>query len=109
MAQTTIAVNMDNVLMQDFERLCDDVGLDVNSVFTMFVKQSVRKHALPLTMEGDKYRRSKEELLRRVARAEAGHCFEVTMEELEALENEEPGGPTFQRIEQRRKAVKVDE
>lgn len=119
MAQANINIRTDADLKRDFERLCQDIGLNVTAAFNVIMKQSVRENRLPVTLRGDPaYDEvtttvpgraiTGEELLRRAARAEAGHCFEVTMEELEALEREGPDGPTLQRLEQRRTAVKGD-
>lgn len=119
MAQANINVRTDADLKRDFELLCQDIGLTVTAAFNVFMKQSVREKRLPVTLRGgpayDKVTTTvpgraitEEELLRRAARAEAGHRFEVTIEELEALEREGPDGPTLQRLEQRRKAVNGD-
>lgn len=87
MEQVNICIPTDAVLKRDFERLCRDVGLDINTVLTMLMKQSVRKHELPLSMKGDKYRITEEELLRRIARVEDGYYVEKTIEELDVVED----------------------
>lgn len=88
MAQATINIQADADLKQDFERLCRDVGMNPSTAFTVFMKQSVRDNKLPISLEGDKYAISKEELLRRIRMMEDGYRTEKTMEELEAMENE---------------------
>lgn len=108
MAQANINIRTDAVLKRDFERLCQDVGMNISTAFNVIMKQSVREKRIPVELKGDRNRLTEEELLRRADRAEAGHRFEVTMEELEALEREGPDGPTLQRLEQRRKAVNGD-
>lgn len=88
MAQASINIQMDDTLKRDFEQLCQDVGMSVSTAFSMFVKQSVRKKRLPLSLEGDPYRITDEEMSRRIAALDAGYRVEKTMEELEAMENE---------------------
>ncbi len=61
MEQATISIRTDAALKRDFERLCRDVGMNMTTAFNVFMKQSVRKNALCLSLEGDKYRLTEEE------------------------------------------------
>lgn len=88
MAQANINIRTDADLKRDFERLCQDIGMNVSTAFNVIMKQSVRQNQLPVTLEGDKNIVSKEELLRRIAMMDSGYRVEKTMEELEAMENE---------------------
>lgn len=88
MAQANINIQTDDTLKRDFERLCQDVGMSVSTAVSMFMKQSVRQKRLPLSLEGDPYRITSEELSRRIAAMDAGYRVEKTMEELEMMENE---------------------
>lgn len=111
MAQANINIRTDADLKQDFERLCHDVGINMTTAFNMIMKQSVRENKIPVSLTGDPF--YSEENVARIRRAadrlDAGYGVKVTMEELEALEKEEPGGPTFQGIEQRRKQNAVND
>lgn len=88
MAQANINIRTDADLKRDFERLCQDIGMNLSTAFTVFMKQSVREHQLPVNLKGDQYAISKEELLRRIALMDEGYKVEKTMEELEAMEHE---------------------
>lgn len=71
MAQATISIRADADLKRSFERLCHDVGMNMSTAFNVFMRQSVRKNRLPLSLEGD-YVVTEEELLRRAADMDAG-------------------------------------
>lgn len=86
MSQSTITIYLDEVLKRDFERLCNDVGLDIITVLKMFMKQSVRQHEILLSMKGDKHRITEEELLERIELANNGYCVEKSLEELDNID-----------------------
>lgn len=86
MSQCTMSINVDDVLKRDFERLCNDVGLDIITVLNMFMKQSVRQHELLLSMKGDKHRITEEELLERIELANNGYYVEKSLEELDKID-----------------------
>lgn len=88
MAQANINIRVDADLKRDFERLCRDVGMNLTTAINVFMKQSVNKNRIPLSLEGDPYRITDEEMSRRIAAMDAGYRVEKTMEELEAMENE---------------------
>lgn len=47
MAQAAINIRMDADLKQSFEKLCDDLGMNMTTAITIFAKKSVREHRIP--------------------------------------------------------------
>lgn len=55
MAQANINIRTDADLKQDFERLCRDVGMNLSTAINVFMKQSVNKNRIPLSLDGDPF------------------------------------------------------
>lgn len=55
MAQSTINIRMDADLKQSFERLCQEIGMNMTTAFTIFAKQSVREQKLPVRLKVDPF------------------------------------------------------
>ena len=53
MAQTNINIRMDEVLKQDFDRLCGELGLTMTTAFNIFAKTVVRQHGIPFPVALD--------------------------------------------------------
>ncbi|APX72008.1 type II toxin-antitoxin system RelB/DinJ family antitoxin [Companilactobacillus allii] len=51
MSDTRISLRIDPELKKDAQELYSDLGLDLTSAVTMFLKQSVREQALPFKPE----------------------------------------------------------
>ncbi|MBR5261385.1 MAG: type II toxin-antitoxin system RelB/DinJ family antitoxin [Oscillospiraceae bacterium] len=47
MATTNINIRIDEDLKQRFEAFCDDVGMNVTTAVTMFIKASLRENEIP--------------------------------------------------------------
>lgn len=118
MAQANINIRTDAAVKRDFERLCQDIGLNVTAALNVFMKQSIRENRLPVDLRGDPaYDEvtttvpspviTRDELARRSQELDAGFGIEVSIEELEALEQEGPDGPTRRAIEQRRQEMRA--
>lgn len=110
MAQATISIRMDEELKKKMERLCDDLGMNLTTAFTIFAKKATREQRIPFEVSaGPGYKNivTEEDLRRGAEEIAAGLGLEVTMEELEALEHEPPDGPTFRELERRRAELQV--
>lgn len=55
MAQATINIRTDAELKQSFERLCQDVGMNLTTAFNIFMKQSVRENKISVALNGDPF------------------------------------------------------
>lgn len=116
MAQTTISIRTDADLKRDFERLCREIGMNMSTAFNIFMKKSIRENRIPFALTGEPdgdgiaaavpgKLLTREALLEGIRELDAGFGVQVTMEELQALENEPAGGPVYQAIAQRRQEM----
>lgn len=55
MAQTTVSIKMDDTLKQEFDRVCNDLGLSMSTAITMFVKKMARENRLPFEVSIDPF------------------------------------------------------
>ncbi len=53
MAQTNINIRMDENLKQQFDRLCNELGLNMTTAFTIFAKTVVRQQRIPFEISLD--------------------------------------------------------
>ena len=110
MAQANINIRTDADLKRDFERLCQDIGMNVSTAFNVFMKQSVRENQLPVKLKGDPIRGgiiTKEELLAATEELDAGLGLKMTEEEFEAFSREAPDGPVHREMEKRYAELEV--
>ena len=47
MAQTNVNIRMDDVLKQQFDTLCNELGLTMSTAFNIFAKTMVRQQGIP--------------------------------------------------------------
>lgn len=47
---TTVSIRIDKELKAKSERLFDELGLNISSAFTIFLKQSVRENGIPFAV-----------------------------------------------------------
>ena len=47
MGQTAVTIRMDSELKKQFDNLCNDFGMSVNTAFNIFVRQAVREQSIP--------------------------------------------------------------
>ena len=53
MAQTNVNIRIDETLKQEFDRLCQDLGLTMTTAFTVFAKTAVRRRGIPFEIAMD--------------------------------------------------------
>lgn len=53
MAQTSINIRMDDTLKQQFDLLCNELGLNMSTAFTIFAKTMVRQQRIPFDVALD--------------------------------------------------------
>lgn len=51
MAQVNINIRTDESLKNDFNKLCDELGLTMTTAFTAFMKMSLQENAIPFKLE----------------------------------------------------------
>lgn len=62
MGQTAITIRMDSDLKSQFDKLCNEFGMSVNTAMNIFARTVVRTQSIPFPIE--KVSQSKEEKLR---------------------------------------------
>lgn len=53
MAQTNVNIRIDEGLKQQFDRLCNELGLNMSTAFTIFAKTMVRQQRIPFEISLD--------------------------------------------------------
>ena len=53
MGQKNINIRMDEGLKQDFERLCNELGLNMTTAFNVFARSVVRNNGIPFSVTLD--------------------------------------------------------
>ena len=51
MAITNIKISMDSKLKKEFEKFCDDVGMDTNTAFNIYAKKVVNEWRIPFKID----------------------------------------------------------
>lgn len=54
MATATYSVRMDTNLKSDFDTLCDDLGMNASTAFTVFAKKAVAERRIPFEVSAKK-------------------------------------------------------
>lgn len=90
MTQSVINVRMDDQLKNNFDTLCDELGITMSTAITIFVKKAVREQRIPFDMALDPfYSKSNMEAIEKGIRdIEEGRVVNKTLEELEKMSNE---------------------
>lgn len=55
MATAVVNFRLDSELKNTLEKFCDDVGLTISSLFTIFAKRVAREHKIPFEIENDPF------------------------------------------------------
>jgi len=87
MATTSVTIRMDENLKKQAEMLFEDMGMNMTTAFTIFVKTAVRQGKIPFEVAGDPfYSEANQARLREaIAALEAG---KGTIHELIEVDNE---------------------
>lgn len=73
MSQSTVSVRMDEALKQEFDTVCNDLGLSMSTAVTMLAKKMAREKRLPFEVALDPFYSSENQarLRRSIAQMEA--------------------------------------
>lgn len=55
MAQAIVSVRMDDTLKQDFDNICNELGLSMTTAITMLAKKMTREKRLPFEVSIDPF------------------------------------------------------
>ena len=50
MSQSNISIRVNSSLKQDFDNLCNELGFNMSTAITMFIKAAVREQGIPFTL-----------------------------------------------------------
>ena len=50
MAQTTVSIRMDNDLKNNFDHICNELGMSMSTAVTMLAKKMTREQRLPFEL-----------------------------------------------------------
>ena len=87
-----VQIRMNPELKEEAEIFFAELGLNMSTAFTIFVKQSLREGAIPFRIschKDDFYNEfNQKRILKSIRQIKEGKGIEKTMAELEAMENE---------------------
>lgn len=55
MAATLVNFRMDSELKKNMEIICDGIGMNLSTAFTIFAKRFVREHGMPFSVDADPF------------------------------------------------------
>lgn len=88
-AKTTLVnIRMDVELKRDMEKVCEELGMNMTTAFTIFAKKMAREHRIPFEVSYDPfYSESNMTALKKsMEQARQGKMIYKTIEELEEME-----------------------
>lgn len=88
MAQTSVSVRMDEKLKKEFEKFCDETGMNITTAVNIFAKTVVREQRIPFEIETDQFysKKNQEYLAKVIAEIKNGTA---KLEEHTLIENDE--------------------
>lgn len=55
MGRTSVNFRMDSDLKKDIEEVCEEMGMNITTVFTVFAKKLVRERKIPFEIDADPF------------------------------------------------------
>ena len=90
MAQSNINIRMDDEIKREFDRVCEELGINMTVAITILAKKMIREQRIPFEVSVDPfYSKPNESALRHSAeQLRAGKVTERTLAELEGMADE---------------------
>jgi len=90
MAQSNINIRMDDEMKRDFDRVCNELGINMTVAITILAKKMIREQRIPFEVSIDPfYSQSNTAALQKSAQQlRAGKVTEHTLAELEDMADE---------------------
>jgi DNA-damage-inducible protein J len=87
---TTVSVRMDDDLKQDFDDVCNELGLTMTTAITMLAKKMTREHRIPFEVSVDPFysQSNMAALNESLDQMRQGKTVTKTLEELDAMADE---------------------
>lgn len=91
MGQTTISIRIDEELKKSMESICQELGMNMTTAFTIFAKKMSREHRIPFDVSIDPFygEENLNALKESIQQANDGKFVTKTMDELKAMEYED--------------------
>lgn len=88
---TTISLRVDNNLKSQIEELCESIGMNISTFFTIYAKKAVKEQAIPfeLTSNNDCFYKSSnmKALQKSTNQIKKGRIVTKTLKDLEKIVN----------------------
>lgn len=90
MAQSTVNIRMDEDIKREFDRVCNELGINMSIAINILAKKMIREERIPFEVSVDPfYAKSNTEALRRSAKQiEDGNVVVRSLKELEEMASE---------------------
>lgn len=90
MAQSTVNIRMDDEIKREFDRVCNELGINMSIAINILAKKMIREERIPFEVSVDPfYAKSNTEALKRSAKQiEEGKTVVRSLTELEEMTNE---------------------
>lgn len=90
MAQSTVNIRMDEEIKREFDRVCNELGINMSIAINILAKKMIREERIPFEVSVDPfYAKSNTEALKRSAKQiEEGKTVVRSLTELEEMTNE---------------------
>ncbi len=90
MSQTLVNIRMDEKLKKNMEKVCQELGMNMTTAFTIFAKKMSREKRIPFEVSIDPfYSQSNIKAIKEsIKQFEKGEVINKTLEELKEMENE---------------------
>ena len=87
MSQTTVSIRMDDALKNDFDSICNELGMTMSTAVVMLAKKMAREKRLPFEVSIDPFYSSSnmKALQESIEQMKAGKTVTKTLEELDVL------------------------
>lgn len=64
MAQTNISIRLNNDLKRNFDDLCNELGFNMSTAITMFIKAAVREQGIPFALSLNDYNKETQKVIK---------------------------------------------
>ena len=63
MSQSNISIRVNSSLKQDFDNLCNELGFNMSTAITIFIKAAVREQGIPFTLSINEYNKETQKVI----------------------------------------------
>lgn len=91
MAQTLVNIRMDEEIKKEMEKTCKELGITMSTAFNIFARKMSREKRIPFEVSIDPFysEANIKAIKESIKQLENGKVVKKTLDELEAMENEQ--------------------